>query len=289
MHVVEMMPQVLPIEDEEVANELQKILAKRGMKFHVGAKVESIKPAPGGYDVTVAKDGKSEKIATEIVLVAVGRKPCTEKIGLENTKVKLDRGYVKTDKYMLTDEPGIYAIGDIVPTPQLAHVASAEGILAVEHIAGQEPEADQLRPHPGRHLLRPAGRVRRPDREEGQGARLQGQGRQVPLRRDRQGVDRGRARGLRQDRRRIHVRRDPGRPHPPRDRRRADLRGRGDPERRDDGRGALPLDPPAPDALGEPAGGVPRVLRTRHPHLSRRNIVASSPPAYPERAERVEG
>ena len=140
MHVVEMMPQILPIEDEEVAAELQKILTKRGMKFHVGTKVESIKPAPGGYDVTVSKDGKSEKIATEIVLVAVGRKPNTEKVGLEGTKVKLDRGFVKVDQFLQTDEPGIYAIGDIVPTPQLAHVASAEGVLAVEHIAGKNPK-----------------------------------------------------------------------------------------------------------------------------------------------------
>jgi dihydrolipoamide dehydrogenase len=140
MHVVELMPQILPIEDEEVAIELQKILTKRGMKFHVGSKVESIKAAPGGYDVTVAKEGKSEKIATEIVLVAVGRKPNTEKIGLEGTKVKLDRGYVKVNPFMQTDEPGIYAIGDIVPTPQLAHVASAEGILAMEHIAGKNPK-----------------------------------------------------------------------------------------------------------------------------------------------------
>ena len=140
MAVIEAMPQILPIEDEEVAVELQKILTKRGMKFHVGSKVESIKPAAGGYDVTVAKDGKQEKITAEIVLVAVGRKPNTDKIGLEGTKVKLDRGYVKTDKNMLTDEPGVYAIGDIVPTPQLAHVASAEGILAVEHIAGKNPK-----------------------------------------------------------------------------------------------------------------------------------------------------
>ena len=140
MHVVEMMPQILPIEDEEVAVELQKILTKRGMKFHVGTKVESIKPAPGGYDVTVSKDGKSEKIATEIVLVAVGRKPNTEKVGLEGTKVKLDRGFVKVNQFLQTDEPGIYAIGDIVPTPQLAHVASAEGVLAVEHIAGKNPK-----------------------------------------------------------------------------------------------------------------------------------------------------
>jgi dihydrolipoamide dehydrogenase len=141
MTVIELMPQILPIEDEEVANELQKILTKRGMKFHTGAKVESIKPAAGGYEVTIGKDGKSEKIPAEIVLVAVGRKPNTDKIGLENTKVKVDRGYVKVDKNMLTDEPGIYAIGDIVPTPQLAHVASAEGILAVEHIAGKRPKS----------------------------------------------------------------------------------------------------------------------------------------------------
>jgi dihydrolipoamide dehydrogenase len=137
MHVVELMPQILPIEDEEVAAEEQKILAKRGMKFFVGAKVESIKPAGAGYDVTVAKDGKTEKLAVEIVLVAVGRKPNTEKLGLEGTRVKLDRGFVKVDGFMRTDEPGIYAIGDIVPTPQLAHVASAEGILAVEHLAGK--------------------------------------------------------------------------------------------------------------------------------------------------------
>lgn len=137
MAVVEAMPQILPVEDAEVAAELQKILAKRGMKFHVGAKVESIKPAAGGYEVTVGKEGKSEKIPAEIVLVAVGRKPRTEGIGLEGTKVKLDRGFVKVDGHMQTDEPGIYAIGDIVPTPQLAHVASAEGMLAVEHIAGK--------------------------------------------------------------------------------------------------------------------------------------------------------
>jgi dihydrolipoamide dehydrogenase len=137
MTVVEALPQILPIEDEEVATELQKIMSKRGMKFHVGSKVESIKPAGSGYDVTISKEGKPAAINAEIVLVAVGRKPNTEKIGLENTKVKTDRGYIKVDPYMQTDEPGIYAIGDIVPTPQLAHVASAEGILAVEHLAGK--------------------------------------------------------------------------------------------------------------------------------------------------------
>jgi dihydrolipoamide dehydrogenase len=99
--------------------------------------VEAIKPAAAGYEVTVAKDGKADRIPCDTVLVAVGRKPCTEKIGLENTKVKLEKGFVKVNQFMQTDEPGIYAIGDIIPTPQLAHVATAEGILAVEHIAGK--------------------------------------------------------------------------------------------------------------------------------------------------------
>jgi dihydrolipoamide dehydrogenase len=137
--VVELMPQILPVEDEEVAAELRKILAKRGMKFFTGAKVEAIKP---GYEVHVSSGGKTEKIPCDTVLVAVGRKPCTEGIGLENTRVRVEKGYVQVDSFMRTAEPGIYAIGDIValpdrPHPQLAHVASAEGILAVEHLAGK--------------------------------------------------------------------------------------------------------------------------------------------------------
>lgn len=137
--VVELMPRILPVEDEEVSDELRKILSKRGMKFFTGAKVEAIKP---GYEVHVSSGGKAEKISCDTVLVAVGRKPCTEGIGLENTRVRVEKGYVQVDPYMRTAEPGIYAIGDIValpdrPHPQLAHVASAEGILAVEHLAGK--------------------------------------------------------------------------------------------------------------------------------------------------------
>ena len=133
--VVELMPDILPVEDEEVAKELEKILARRGMKFVTGAKVESIKP---GYEVALGVDGKPAKVSCEKVLVAVGRKPNTDKIGLEKTRVKLDRGFVKVNPYMETDEPGIYAIGDIVATPLLAHVASAEGILVMEKLAGRK-------------------------------------------------------------------------------------------------------------------------------------------------------
>jgi dihydrolipoamide dehydrogenase len=140
--VVEMMPHLLPIEDEQAADELQRILSRRKMRFFTGAKVESIRPSGTGYEVTVARDAKTEKVGAEIVLVAVGRRPCTEGIGLEGTRVRMERGYLRVDPFMRTDEPGIYAIGDVValpqePHPQLAHVASAEGILAVEHIAGR--------------------------------------------------------------------------------------------------------------------------------------------------------
>ncbi len=141
--VIEMMPQIVPLEDEEVAKELERILLKRGMKILTGTKVESIKPLDSArgapcYEIAVTKNGKPESVKAEKVLVAVGRKPNTDKIGLENTKVKVEKGFVKVNEFMETDEPGIYAVGDIVPTPMLAHVGSAEGILAVEKIAGQK-------------------------------------------------------------------------------------------------------------------------------------------------------
>ena len=89
------------------------------------------------FQVTLA-DGKTEAVAADALLVAIGRKPCTDNIGLEGTKVELDRGFVKVDPYQRTGEPGVYAIGDIVAgTPQLAHVATAEGMVAIGHIAGK--------------------------------------------------------------------------------------------------------------------------------------------------------
>jgi dihydrolipoamide dehydrogenase len=136
--VVEMLPNILPIEDDDCSTELKKILTKRGIKIHTNTKTESIKPAGGGYDVKLG-GGANETVNSECVLVAVGRRPMTEKIGLENTKVKVDRGFIKVDGAMQTDEPGIYAIGDVIPTPLLAHVASAEGLVAVEKIAGKNP------------------------------------------------------------------------------------------------------------------------------------------------------
>jgi dihydrolipoamide dehydrogenase len=137
--IVEVMPQLLPIEDEEISKEFTRIMKKKGIDVFTDAKVLSCEPTENGVKSTVETKGKQQVIETEIVLSATGRGPVTGNCGLENLKgVKLDRGFVLVDGLMRTGEPNVYAIGDIVPTPALAHCASAEGILAVEHIAGKD-------------------------------------------------------------------------------------------------------------------------------------------------------
>ena len=136
--ILEMLPRLVPIEDEEISKELARVYRKRGINFHNGAKVEKVEKTKSGISVTFSADGKSQKIEAEKILIAVGRKPRTENIGLERTKIKLDRGFIATDSWMETTEPGVYAIGDIVlGTPQLAHVGAMEGIVAVTKIAGK--------------------------------------------------------------------------------------------------------------------------------------------------------
>lgn len=138
--IVEVMPQLLPIEDEEIAKEFTRIFKKKGVDVLTDAKVLSCKVTESGVKSVVETKGKQQTIETELVLSATGRGPVTSNCGLENLKgVQLDkRGYISVDPLMRTGEPNVYAIGDIVPTPALAHCASAEGILAVEHIAGKE-------------------------------------------------------------------------------------------------------------------------------------------------------
>jgi dihydrolipoamide dehydrogenase len=136
--VVEMLPRILPLADEEISKELERSLKKQGIQILTGAKVERVQKKGSGVEVEVSQDGKSQVLKAQQTLVAVGRKPNTEGVGLENTKAQTDRGYVKTDKYMQTGEPNLYAIGDIVAgTPQLAHAASMEGIVAVGRISGK--------------------------------------------------------------------------------------------------------------------------------------------------------
>jgi dihydrolipoamide dehydrogenase len=138
--LLEALPRVVPLEDEEISAELEKILRKKGMKIELEAKVESVKKDAKGGTVTYKdKAGKSQTISAEKVLIAVGRRPLTENIGLEKTKAKVDRGFIETNAFLETAEPKLYAIGDIVAgQPQLAHAASMEGIIAVGRMAGKE-------------------------------------------------------------------------------------------------------------------------------------------------------
>jgi dihydrolipoamide dehydrogenase len=136
--ILEMLPRLVPVEDEEVSKELGRIYRKRGITCHTGAKMDKVEQTKDGVSVTFTVDGKQQKLDAEKILIAVGRKPRTEGIGLEKTKIKPDRGFIKVDKWLQTEEPGVYAIGDIVlGTPQLAHVAMMEGIVAVGKIAGK--------------------------------------------------------------------------------------------------------------------------------------------------------
>ena len=137
--ILEMLPRLVPVEDEEVSKELARVYRKRGIAFHTSAKVEKVENTKTGVAVTFSVDGKQQKVEAEKILIAVGRKPRTENIGLERTKIKPDRGFIKVDSWMQTSEPGVYAIGDIVlGTPQLAHVGAMEGIVAVTTIAGKK-------------------------------------------------------------------------------------------------------------------------------------------------------
>src|SRR5688500_12197888 len=139
--IVEVMPQLLPIEDEEIAKEFTRIFKKKGIDVLTDAKVLSCEVTDSGVrSVIETGKGKQQTIETELVLSATGRGPVTANCGLENLKgIEMDkRGYITVDGFMRTGEPNVYAIGDIVPTPALAHCASAEGILAAEHIKGMQ-------------------------------------------------------------------------------------------------------------------------------------------------------
>ncbi len=137
--LVEYLPRVVPVEDEEVSKELTRSFKKRGIDIHTGAKVEKVETTKSGVKITfTASDGKQVVKEAEKVLVAVGRAPRTEGIGLEKTKIQPDRGFIKVNEYMQTDEPGIYAIGDIVAgLPQLAHSGAMSGLVVAARIAGK--------------------------------------------------------------------------------------------------------------------------------------------------------
>jgi dihydrolipoamide dehydrogenase len=138
--IVEFLPRVVPVEDEDVSKELARQFKKRGIDVNTGCTVSSIEKTDAGVKVKwTTANGQTREKEAEKVLVAVGRAPRTANAGIEKTKIELDRGFVKVDEAQQTAEPGIYAIGDIVAgLPQLAHVGAMSGIVAMSKIAGRK-------------------------------------------------------------------------------------------------------------------------------------------------------
>ena len=139
--VIELLPRLVPGEDEAVSAELERAFKKRGIKVMTGAKVTSAKAGSGGVDIEVQNtEGKSQKLNFELLLVATGRGPVTEGLGADTLGIKMDRGFIVVDQMFKTSVPGISAIGDVItmggPHYQLAHVSSMEGIVLAERIAG---------------------------------------------------------------------------------------------------------------------------------------------------------
>jgi dihydrolipoamide dehydrogenase len=136
--VVELLPRFLPLEDEEVSREFEKAFRRRGIACHPDTRMGRVVTTENGVRCSIQnKKGEDSALEARMLLVAVGRSPYAHGLGAKEAGVRVDdRGFVPVDEYYRTNVPGIYAIGDIVPSPQLAHVASAEAIIAAEHMAG---------------------------------------------------------------------------------------------------------------------------------------------------------
>lgn len=147
--LVEFMPNIVPLEDEEVSKQLERSFKKMGMKVMTSSTVESVDTSGDMCMVTIKTKKGEETVEAEVVLSAVGITPNTEGIGLEETGVAVENGRIRVDEFYRTNVEGVYAIGDIIATPALAHVASAEGITCVEKIAGLTPEPIDYKNIPG--------------------------------------------------------------------------------------------------------------------------------------------
>lgn len=134
--LVEVMDRILPVEDEEISALARKAFEKQGMKVITSAKVTKLDKSKTNVKATVESGGKTQEITADRVIMAVGIVGNVENMGLEKLKVKIDRGFIQTDEWLATGEPGVYAIGDVAGPPMLAHKASHEGVVCVERIAG---------------------------------------------------------------------------------------------------------------------------------------------------------
>ncbi len=146
--VIEMLPRILPVEDEEVSKAAHKAFEKRGIKFRVGAAVKKLSKTKAGVALEIEAGGKAETLEADVCIVAVGIVGNVEDMGLEALGVKIDRTHIVTDSHGGTGVPGLYAIGDVAGPPWLAHKASHEGVHCIEHIAGLKP-SNLTSPIPG--------------------------------------------------------------------------------------------------------------------------------------------
>ena len=192
--VLEALPALAPLEDEAVSKEIARAFRKRGIATAVGASVTSIVDDGTGATVTYQLGDAPTSVTADICLVAVGRGPVTEGLGLEEVGVSMHpKGFVEVDDQLRTNVPHIWAVGDVAATPlQLAHVAFTEGIAVAERIAGIDGSADRLRQHPARHLQLSRDRQCGPHRGAGTGRGQRGRDREARSSRDRKGQHRGR-------------------------------------------------------------------------------------------------
>ncbi len=255
--ILEFLPRMVPVEDEEISKELARVFRKRGIETNVGAKVDKVEKTADGVRVSYTDaNGAAQVKEAEKVLVAVGRAGLTSDIGLDKTKVELDRGLVKVGEAQETAEPGVFAIGDIVAgLPQLAHVGAMSGMVAMAKIAGKHyrpvrrDRIPELAP-----IAIPQDWVCGTDGSAGQGKRPRSEGGQVSLCRKFEGHDCGQPRRICEGGCRCQVRRDSRRAHYRAASDRVDCRGRrGDGTRRHGGRVDV-HDPRAPDAYRGAAG-----------------------------------
>jgi dihydrolipoamide dehydrogenase len=147
--VVEMLDRILPVEDEEVSAFAKKAFEKQGMRILAGAKTTKLDRGANTVTATIEVGGKTETITVDRVILAVGIAGNVENIGLENTKIVVEKGHIAVDEMLRTAEPGVYAIGDVAGPPWLAHKASHEGVICVEAIAGLHPHAMKVENIPG--------------------------------------------------------------------------------------------------------------------------------------------
>jgi dihydrolipoamide dehydrogenase len=154
--LLEVLPRILPVEDAEMSDVVAKAFKKRGIAVYAGAQIQKVEKGKGGVAISFAAGGKAQTVTVEKVLIATGRAPITENLGLEAAGVKLtDRGFIQVDGMLQTAAPGIYAIGDVAGPPLLAHKGSREGMVAAEAIAGKKPQPIDYSGVPGATYCHP--------------------------------------------------------------------------------------------------------------------------------------